>query len=159
MYVIKMFSTPINLADRGDFRSFFALVCAAVQSLQMNPIKIVPTLQEILPLHRGYFTSSEIGLHRVFIYDKKVYKIFDNSDDELKSLAPNVEAIETICKGYLPELNLVNLTSDKRLQRLEYNYLEGSHEPKNVMQFLPILQDLQKLHTNDLFIAIYGLKI
>jgi len=145
MYVIKMFS-GVQVANFKAFRNFFALVCAAVCSLQKKPIKINPVLSDVLPLSEGYFTSTAKGIQRVFFHRNKVYKIFDYSDDNHKSLAPNVEAIETIGKGYLPELKLVQLSSDGTFQRLEYTFLEGEHKPKKVKQFLSILQALQQLH-------------
>ena len=152
LLIIKMFANPVLLGNKDKFKKFFSLLLFAVCELQANPMVIFPEMLDTVPLTLGGNLSTSLGNRtpkRVFLHENKVYKIFDYTDKNFGTLAPNIEVIETIRKDYLPGLKLEDLSSNKKFQCLEYNYLDGQHKPYKIKQFLPILDALKKLHDNN----------
>ena len=74
---------------------------------------------------------------RVFLLNGKVYKYFE--EDSI--FAPNLALVQ-----HLPECKLENVTRDGKIKVLNYQFIEGSHEPSTLKQFIFTLQTLCCLH-------------
>ena len=135
------------IARASEAYSFFSVLSDAVDYLCRNPLRrstcgMVPfegRITTVLDHHNDKDTH-------VFLCESenRVLKLYDT---ELKrSISPNVEAMESIRKDYLPNLVVSPLTHNGRVQLLQYDFINGRHKPVNIQQFASIMQDLHILH-------------
>ena len=65
----------------------------------------------------------------VFVDESRttVYKLYDHDDKFDRNLSLNLHIIQLLGDDYLPNISLRALTSDERIQCLQYDYLQGNH--------------------------------
>ena len=141
-YVLAIDVCSVYLS-RDEARSFFAVLYAAVHSLIDHPLSMEAPGIEPMNGYKGEALDQGENA-RVFCSGNTVSKFYDTQF--FKNVKPNLDAIRSICKNYIPNIQLLPLTNDKRALCLEYAYIEGSHTPRTVKQFATILKDLEKLH-------------
>lgn len=131
-------------SPESDVRAFFAVLYGAVHYLLNNPITSVTG--GIVPF-KG-FKGEALDTHRerdsrTFRVANRVCKLYDS---KIYSSKPNVGVVQLIDANYLPSMTVKTLTTDSRIQILEYEYIRGDHHPHHKEQFKKIRRDLGKLH-------------
>lgn len=77
---------------------------------------------------------------RIFKLGNKALKYFDAADYLLCHFKPNEDIIKS-CKQ-LNSVDLESLTHDERIQCLSYEFVDGTHYPKCLKQFVGVLKAL-----------------
>jgi len=67
-------------------------------------------------------------------------------DSEVYPGLPNLDLMNKIRQNYLPNSSVFQLTTDRHVPCLRYDYIEGSHTPTHHTQFETIFDDLCSLH-------------
>lgn len=78
----------------------------------------------------------------------KVHKYYDSQ--EFDCCPPNIDHIKSFGEYALPNVKCDLLSTDKRFQMLEYDYVDGSHKPDKDEHITTIFTILGKIHSLNL---------
>ena len=133
-------------------QAFFSVMFEAVHSLLKDPIDIIPVgMKPMKDIRLKPLDYTNPG-HVFCSSDKKtVYKMFDS---EVYHGSPNLHVMDMIRENYLPNSSVHQLTTDKRVEYLKYDYIEGSHNPTSHTQFQIILTTFANFIEVVMFMAI-----
>lgn len=134
----------------SDLKAFFSVLFGAVHYLIQHPISMTTTT--MVPIRDLDLSPLVPGREHPFVNEdeepKVVYKLYDLGADP-QDILPNDEIIRILDNDYLPNMSRQILTPiTKRIHCLQYNYVDGNHDPTNVSQCAKIMNDLAKLHDN-----------
>lgn len=136
-----MWRVPVACARPNDL-ALLVTLSGAVHRLIMEDISTTSPLTSMMPAIGLVPLKNDVDC-RVFLDTdtRRVYKYYDTDETLWRH---NMEYIQKY--GSLKHLVLRIVTSDKKIVRLEYDYIEGSHQPSNITQFVGVLQTLHALH-------------
>ena len=139
VYVMEVCEAAIK-NDR-TLRVFLSTVYCCVHSLIQNPIVI----SKFPCFNHSHDDECPLS-SRVLCSAGKVYKYYDS---EFLCAKPNLKFIASLGQYALPQVKCYMLSEDERFQKLEYEYVEGSHEPRNIHQVAMIIAILGKIHSQN----------
>ena len=137
---------PVIESDIDD-RALLCSLYAAIQYICCHPLSTKPQDQpmslkkwECVPL----CDNDKREKCRVFCRSDKrtVYKLFDTIFD--CNSHPNFDLLQKLQLGGLDKQNL---TIDERCVMIQYDYIEGDHNPQRLRQFAGVCRKLHKVHT------------
>ena len=137
---------PVIESDIDD-RALLCSLYAAIQYICCHPLSTKPQDHpmpfkkwECVPL----CDNDKREECRVFCRSDKrtVYKLFDTVFD--CNSYPNFDLLQKLQLGGLDKQNL---TTDERCVMIQYDYIEGDHNPQRLRQFAGVCRKLHKVHT------------
>ena len=135
----------ICCSDINNTEQFAQFLCATKYAID-NLIKVERCVFRVEPWE-GYKANYSFN-ERVHMIGSTVCKFYDT---KYHTGSPNFDVIRQIDENdnYLPGLKLDNLTDDGRFLYLQYNHIV-SKSFQYCLEFLPIMETLDKLHHKDL---------
>ena len=129
--------------DKNIFSNFFFALKLAVTEFRNFTTKksfVVEPFQAIT-----FDSNHNLKKPHVYCKDEKVYKFYDTFN------TPNrIDIIKEFNEQYLPGLDVIYMSDDKRYQCLMYKYIEVKESTDlQLSDFLPIMRTLNILHELD----------
>jgi hypothetical protein len=132
---------PVVKGHPAD-RTLLCTLYAAVHLRNDEPIIYSTPISYSIP-DKDCTSLKQTPTGRVHLKDSRVLKYFDTEE---KIYIPNFDIVQQL----LPEVRIDNVTTDSRITVLSYKYIEGSHVPQNIKEFIGILRAVKYLHEKNI---------
>lgn len=128
----------VHVSNGEDMKRFFCTVFCVVHSLLIHPIETM--------VSSALTVTPEVLSSRAVRCNDMVQKYYDTECEPF--CVPTLPLIKSLGEYGLSQPSVHILSDNQRLQRLDCEYVDGSHRPRSDAQVAMIILGLDMIHKN-----------